>query len=44
MTAHGQTYPVHAVLNQAVLARAYAAACPTLATGDLQAYGWASPA
>lgn len=44
VTAHGQTYPVHAVLNQAVLAGAYAAACPTLATDDLQAYGWASPA
>ena len=44
VTAHGRTYPVRAVLDQQVLARAYAAACPQLSTDDLQSYGWPPPA
>jgi hypothetical protein len=42
VTAHGTTYPYRVDLRQAPLARAYAAVCPALFSGDLAQFGWAS--
>lgn len=40
VTARGTAYPAHARLDQASIARAYAAACPQLTPDDLESNGW----
>ncbi len=42
VTAGGTAYPYRATLDQAVLARAYADACPGTVPAELAQFGWAS--
>ena len=41
-TAHGRTYPYRGALDDAVLARAYSAACPGTVPADLSGFGWST--